>query len=548
MKKKIGKMQEELTMRKKIYFMFALLLGAGVAFLSCSKEDSQIENIDTTEKNQYHVSIPAEKKSTKAVADGGTATFKTTENVYICNTSKGNYVDWGVLHPNANGAKATFVGTLEGSYSVGNSLKVLYNTTLEGIADYTTQNGTIERVTDAGVGTVSVADIEPNGNLITTTADIENLQSIFKFTFKNKSTGNTINVKHVKITSVGNKLQQSYDVVNDTPVYGPVEITNSTALSTVYMALRFTPTSGDPITFRVIDENGIFYQATKNAPAAGFAIGKFYNSTITVEEDIPFYYYGTTNCLLFPPGTSAQTLYLQSYKTDHTFERTHWSAPEAPQPVRAEIIWEETQGLITLSYFNIPSNPSASRSVNVNHDPSKYGNALVGIYDASDNLLWSYHIWCPEDNPTTFDYTVTLSGDTYQVMNMSIGATKYATIASSEEDKVKAFGLCYQWGRKDPLGRPNAIAASNVIKPVYDKDGNTITLTSAAYIKDIDDVLAGYTDEATDGPKSHLWQDMLLLIQVSSLKFSTKCILITGQQKLTTTSGVIHIQVAPIQL
>lgn len=285
-------------MRKSIINVFAMLLVAGVAFVSCSKESSEIES----PSKGYKVSIPAKKTSSKAVADGGTATFKTTENVYVCNTSNGNAIDANVLHPSANAASANFDGTLAGTYAEGNNLKILYNTNASGVADYSSQNGTLAGVVDAGVASVSVTDIS-GGTITTGTATIDNLQSIFKFTFKNGST--TLNVKSVTISSAGNKLQTQYDVVNETATFSYLTVSNGTAQSTVYAALRFTPTADDPITFLVTDENGVQYLGHKNAPSTGFDVGKFYTSTIDVTPIAFSVASGTT--VVFSPGNLVKT-------------------------------------------------------------------------------------------------------------------------------------------------------------------------------------------------------------------------------------------------
>ena len=144
----------------------------------------------------------------------------------------------------------------------------------------------------------------------------------------------------------------------------------------------------------------------------------------------------------------------------------------------------------------------------VNRAAGKYGNALVGIYDASNNLLWSYHIWAPEDNPTTYDYTATSSSSrTYKVLNMPIGAIKYATSSSSAAVKTKALPLLYQWGRKDPLGRWNGDNNSGTRSPVlvYDKQGNSINITDNTYVKDVTNILNifPYTSEGYNGPMAY---------------------------------------------
>ena len=79
-------------------------------------------------------------------------------------------------------------------------------------------------------------------------------------------------------------MQKSYDILNDTPTYGYVGVNCSTAQSIVYAALRFDSNPNDPIEFMVTAEDGNVYSAVKNAPSDGFAIGKFYTSTINVKE------------------------------------------------------------------------------------------------------------------------------------------------------------------------------------------------------------------------------------------------------------------------
>ena len=100
------------------------------------------------------------------------------------------------------------------------------------------------------------------------------------------------------------------------------------------------------------------------------------------------------------------------------------------------------------------------------------GHAVVAITDASDNILWSYHIWVPEINPTTDDNLLTYaipatsigSGSTYQVMPIALGAMNKASVTTSgtgdNTTNPQSFGLYYQWGRKDPLGRPSTVTAS----------------------------------------------------------------------------------------
>ncbi|WP_147625832.1 hypothetical protein [Alistipes provencensis] len=69
------------------------------------------------------------------------------------------------------------------------------------------------------------------------------------------------------------------------------------------------------------------------------------------------------------------------------------------------------------------------------------GNAVVAATDAAGKILWSWHLW-----------VTTYSPDTNQGwMDRHLGA-----MANSKEAGSAAFGLLYQWGRKDPFPSTSA--------------------------------------------------------------------------------------------
>lgn len=266
-------------MKKHYFNLFALALVASFGLVSCFESDLE-ESVSTG----YRIDIPVQAVSTKAVTDNGTsavASFKTTENVYVYNKATAT-VDDGVLHPTSNAAETSFSGTLNKTYAEGNTLKVMYNTDSKGVVDYCEQDGSIENVKDAGTGEVSISSV--SGDVITTTSTtMDNLQSIFRFTFTYKGS-ELSGVRFVRIFSGDGKLQSQYDVVKGTGTYGPVTISRSDNLSDnyVYAGLRFDANAGDQIVFQVIDANGKVYSGSKKAPASGFAIGKFYKTTVAV--------------------------------------------------------------------------------------------------------------------------------------------------------------------------------------------------------------------------------------------------------------------------
>lgn len=197
-----------------------------------------------------------------------------------------------------------------------------------------------------------------------------------------------------------------------------------------------------------------------------------YTSTLRTDMD-QFYYYGGTNCLLLRTPNEIGYLDVTQYVTDSFWHNTKNTADvQNPRPASyARIIWSEGADVIASATVNgsaydyklkmADSAAGATDAISTDSSGKSFlsikrgsaaGNALVGIYDASDKLLWSYHIWCPEDDPTDgmYEYTQTNSGS-YTVMTMPIGALNKAYPGMPNPEK--ASGIFYQWGRKDPLGR-----------------------------------------------------------------------------------------------
>lgn len=104
-------------------------------------------------------------------------------------------------------------------------------------------------------------------------------------------------------------------------------------------------------------------------------------------------------------------------------------------------------------------------------DTFREGNAVIAAKDASDNILWSWHIWFTDKPQVQVYYN-----NAGTMMDRNIGAT------STTPGDVEACGLRYQWGRKDPfLGNSGVfeyIEAKSTIDwpaPVY-SDSNTGTI------------------------------------------------------------------------
>ncbi len=102
----------------------------------------------------------------------------------------------------------------------------------------------------------------------------------------------------------------------------------------------------------------------------------------------------------------------------------------------------------------------------------KKGNALIGAYNSKGDILWSWHIWVTDHEPDNLGKAVTyytydwdnngiypekprIQG--YAVMSCNLGALtdNQKGIGNGlhryPDEITQAFGMLYQWGRKDPF-------------------------------------------------------------------------------------------------
>ena len=131
--------------------------------------------------------------------------------------------------------------------------------------------------------------------------------------------------------------------------------------------------------------------------------------------------------------------------------------------VSADVVWE------SFGTAEVPNVGDLIQSVVVSGDyvyfrtPNllKEGNALIAVRDNDNNILWSWHIWLT-DQPQGQEYY----NNAGTMMDRNLGATS-ATLGD-----VGAFGLLYQWGRKDPFLGSSSISSSTLAE-------STITWPSA---------------------------------------------------------------------
>ncbi len=133
-------------------------------------------------------------------------------------------------------------------------------------------------------------------------------------------------------------------------------------------------------------------------------------------------------------------------------------------PADAALLWEEEDDLVT----DVILKDGFICFTCANRD----GNAVVAATAADGTILWSWHIWCTEGVSE-----VAIEGTEWVFMDRNLGA-----IGKDPEDGEAAFGMYYQWGRKDPFSRTIGFEGNQYSYPCTDPgagEDNTIAYSIA---------------------------------------------------------------------
>lgn len=162
----------------------------------------------------------------------------------------------------------------------------------------------------------------------------------------------------------------------------------------------------------------------------------------------------------------------------------------------AEVLWESFGTSTTPAVGDIVSNVSVKNDIVSFTASGKDGNAVIAVKDATGDILWSWHIWVCQGYDADATAQV-YNNNAGTVMDRNLGAT------SATKGDVKALGLLYQWGRKDPflsgesINSFNARAKSTITWPS--------TVSSDASYGTIDYVVKNPTTFVTNGYSNHDW-------------------------------------------
>ena len=110
---------------------------------------------------------------------------------------------------------------------------------------------------------------------------------------------------------------------------------------------------------------------------------------------------------------------------------------------KTEVLWETFGTDVTPNVGDIVATVGYKSGYVYFSTPAtfKNGNASIAVRNSKDVILWSWHIWCSEEGWNDDVY----ANNAGTMMDRNLGAT------SATPGDIGAFGLLYQWGRKDPF-------------------------------------------------------------------------------------------------
>lgn len=110
---------------------------------------------------------------------------------------------------------------------------------------------------------------------------------------------------------------------------------------------------------------------------------------------------------------------------------------------KTEVLWESFGSDVMPNVGDLVTNVGYKNGYVYFSTPEVFGNgnASIAVRNSKDVILWSWHIWCSEEGWNDQVYP----NNAGTMMDRNLGAT------SATPGDIGAFGLLYQWGRKDPF-------------------------------------------------------------------------------------------------
>lgn len=143
-----------------------------------------------------------------------------------------------------------------------------------------------------------------------------------------------------------------------------------------------------------------------------------------------------------------------------------------------KLLWQTSTDLVEYIDMRENENGAMEASFFIDEDEQNEGrvvagNALIGAFNSAGEIIWSWHIWVTNNDPSKS--AVELNDQI--MMNVNLGAEHNSNGSTNGDDIYCSYGMYYQWGRKDPFIGPLAYNfPSNDDDNIYNSDGYRIPL------------------------------------------------------------------------
>ena len=167
---------------------------------------------------------------------------------------------------------------------------------------------------------------------------------------------------------------------------------------------------------------------------------------------------GSTGSVTDLSADASANSYLVTAAGDFKFKAVKGNGAESVGTVaKAELVWETANTATAPEANAIIAKVGFEDGYVTFSTPETLvpGNALIAVKDASDAILWSWHIWIPATEVKVWDSEAFCGA---KMMDRNLGAL-VDTGASGDVDPL-SIGLYYQWGRKDPFPGATEFAKS----------------------------------------------------------------------------------------
>lgn len=396
------------------------------------------------------------------------------------------------------------IGGKLGSAANSEGLRAIYKDGLLLYSDYMNalsafkqaSNGDFSHIAD---GSILMGAAEVAGSAFTTT--LEQQLSVLKVTFSLPAEFNPIDLDQITYASI--ETTNSSDVAKSKFWNGGSFYSSFSAGSfgssltvnfdsymlnsrefVVYFPFRADAFSaGDKFLFTVHNSTaGKDYTATKSLTSDfTFQPGKQYNMSISLASPASPTPPAATN---LSPSNQTANCYVISSDDAATYKFKNCKGTDYnylnSTAASAVVLWESLAGGLSA-----PSEGDLISSATLYDDGYVYiettgarGNAVVAVKDDSDNILWSWHIWC---TGASFDPTTDYYSNNMMKVNLGGFSYAYTTGDSNGVGSTETAGLLYQFGRKDPFrGVKNLYADVDPIQIYTTNAGNWNYVASTA--------------------------------------------------------------------